>query len=347
MTKTTTWGCLLLSAGLLVVSPAWATPQESVGDEEEDDEGLGLSGMVTLDNAVGIGSFYRSDSALFLPTLTLRGAWKLPGTDHVKLHGRLDLELYALADLDATTDRDREEAVRPADLMLTLAHSELFEDTWFTRLSLRGSLRFYLPTSPQSRLATSILGVGPRLGLTREFGFLTLYGGTRAVYRFLRYDNQVIEPEEGGDLPPCRPRQFAPTHAAADRGDLAGGGVACGGAPNWDRRLIYDMNAEFRITAQLALTLTLYAYSDWGIPIDVDDYTSDVSRRTNENQRDYTWGIVDLTYDVNDNLSLSCGTSSLQDALTEDGERLRFPWWDFEGPQANRTSLYVDITGSF
>ena len=346
----------LVPALLLAAPSAWAVTQEgAMEDVDEEEEGLGLSAMVTLDNAVGVGSFYRSDTATFLPTLTLRGAWSIPGTDYVSLHGRFDMEIYGLADLDAYTDRDPDEHVRPADVMVTLAHGRLFHDEWLTGIKASGSLRFYLPTSPSSQVATVLVGMGPRLGLSRKFGFVTLSGGSRYVHRFLRYDNTVFETQDddAGAIQGCGQSTVPVTvgggsRLAAEAGDRspAPPNGACGGPQNWDQRFINDMNVEFRITKKLAVNLTLFIINSWGIERPVDGFTSDVTRRTgNETQRDLTWGIVDLTYDVNEHLSLSFGTSSLQTAKSYDGARLRFPWWDLEGPQSNSTSLYVDITG--
>ena len=346
---------LLVLVLLLASLPAWAVTEEGAMEgSDEEGGGLGLSAMVTLDSAVGIGSFYRSDTALFAPALTFRASWLLPGTENVRLNGRFDLELLGLSDLDAYTDRDPNEQVRAADVMLTLSHGKLFEDDALTGLVADGSLRFYLPTSNASSVATMLVGIGPRLGLTRKFGFVTLYGGSRYIYRFLRYDNTVFEyaDDDSGAVQGCASNAGpAVGKLGAERGDQlfpnnAPNG-ACGGPQNYDQRFIHDMSVEFRFTKRLALTATLFIINSWGIERPIDEYTSEVSRRTgNETQRDLTWGIVDLTYDVSDHLSLSFGTSSLQNAKSFDGERLRFPWWDLEGPQANSTSLYVDITGA-
>ena len=86
----------------------------------------------------------------------------------------------------------------------------------------------------------------------------------------------------------------------------------------------------------------------FAFPTDVDENSSGPTQITNsETQRDNTWGIVDVSYAVNDHLDLSVGTSSLQSAMSADGKHLRFPWFDFEGPQSNTTSLYFDVAGSF
>ena len=72
-------------AGLLpcVSSVSWAAAEAAAAGEadEKDSGGLGLSGMVILDQSVGVGSFYRADAAEIVPALSFIGRWKIPGTE--------------------------------------------------------------------------------------------------------------------------------------------------------------------------------------------------------------------------------------------------------------------------
>ncbi len=335
-------------AGLLpcVSSVSWAAAEAAAAGEadEEDSGGLGLSGMVILDQSVGIGSFYRADAAEIVPALSFIGRWKLPGTEDMSLSLRQDFTLYGLGSLSAYTDQDPGESMRAADTLVTFNLGQLAKDEALTGLALKGSVMFYLPTSKASRTRSLIAGVGPGLGLSRKFGFVSLSASTRARYNFQRYDNVVLTVEDEGDgvFQGCVPRGNSKNTALRDDE------IGCGGSQNYDWRFYHSFGASFQITRAFSAQISMSIINSFGIPIEPDEFTSEVTLRTNnETQRDSTWGIVDLSYEVNDHLGLSAGISSLQAAKTADGEHLRFPWWDFEGPQNNSTSLYFDVIGSF
>ena len=319
--------------------------------DDEEGAGLGLSGSLTLDNAVGIGSFYRADSTDIVPALTFIVDWLIPGTQDMYLSARQDFTLFGLGSVSAYTDQDPGEDVRAADTLITWATGKLLKDELLTGISLSGSLRLYVPMSNASQARTLILGVGPGLALKRKFGFVTLTASTRAKYNFQRFDNQVLTVDSDQDDGAAGVRSAS--QGCVSRGNsrntaLRDDEVACGGSQNADWTWYHGFEALFQVTPSLTASISLSIINSFGIPIELDDKSPQAARTTgNETQRDTSWGIVDLTYAVNDHLDLSTGISSPQAAKSADGRRLRFPWWDFEGPQANNTSLYFDVTGSF
>ena len=357
----TTFAVAALIPGLVVFSipvagldgVAFAQDGEEIGDGEDggdsedadDDDGLGFSGSVTWDNSVGIGSFYREDTTEIIPALTFIVSWLLPGTKAMKLSVRQDLTLYGLGAQSAYTDVDPGENVRASDTLVTWSSGEMIKDEWLTGIALSSSLRFYVPTSKASQTKTLILGVGPGAALKRKFGFLTLSASTRAKYAFQRYDNSVITVDQrgaGGAFQGCAARSSSKISAARDDQ------VVCGGTQNADWTWYNGFGADFQVTKAFTLGISLTLINSFGIPIEQDEFTSPITARTNnETQRDSSWGIVDLSYDVTENFGLSAGISSLQSAKSADGEHIRFPWWDLEGPQNNATSLYFDVIGSF
>ena len=329
---------------------------EEDGVEEADDgddggegyEALGIYGAVIWDNSVGIGSFYRQDTTEIIPALAFIVGWTIPGTEAMTLSVRQDLTLYGLGAVSAYTDQGPGEDVRAADTLVTWASGKILTDELLTGIRLSTSLRFYLPTSLSSQSRTLIMGVGPGVGLSRKFGFLTLSASTRAKYSFYRFDNQVLTIDEdsadeaGGAYQGCVPRGNSKNSA------LRNDEVGCGGTQNANWTWYHGFGADFQITRAFSAGISLSIINSFGIPIDIDDNSAEPTRRTNnETQRDTSWGIVDLSYAVNDHLDLSTGISSVQAAKSADGKHIRFPWWDFEGPQSNSTSLYFDVTGSF
>jgi len=140
--------------------------------------------------------------------------------------------------------------------------------------------------------------------------------------------------------------------ACASRGGGAGeaGDVeqACGGFLNMQWRWYHDFAATFRITPKLTASISLFIINSFKFETEVDELSSEAARQTAaENQSDLSWGVLDVSYAVTDHFALAVGSSSLQPYRTTDTKRTRFPWWSFEGPQDNYTSLYADVAGSF
>lgn len=293
-----------------------------------------LSGSVTLENAVGIGSFVENPDTGTMKTpyyallLTLQGSWAI--SDEIALRGRFDLEKEITSSYKTTTTTRHQ--IKPADLFVDIHDSNLFTERWLTGLKLEGDLRMYFPTSPESRYATRLLGLSGRLGLTRKLGGFELLVGSRYI-RFLdRETHPVVADYE--DHPADRP-------CAGGLG--LDGGMVCGGMSNAHTTFIHDFNIGYEFTRQLSATVTLLVYNRFSYASEPDELSSPYA--TGENQRDATWGIVDLSYELTDWLTYSLGISSYQSAKTEDGQRLRFPFWDLESRAENNTTLYMDITG--
>jgi len=167
-----------------------------------------------------------------------------------------------------------------------------------------------------------------RLELSYVFGLQKYFPSEKA--RGFR----EAESDEGG-LPLCISRA------------RAGADAACGsGGPmndNW--LLINGLEATYYFLPELWLTasLTLLNYFRFAVP---DDAVADPSL-PEAGRADYTWGIIELAYQLQDHLVLAFGTSSLQPALNADNSAPRFPFWDFVSPSNNFSKLYLTATAVY
>ncbi len=307
---------------------------EQVQEAKEEGESA-LSGTVILENSVGLGTFIENPDTgkMKMPyhaiLLTGRLAWAF--TETLSLRARFDLEKELTSSYATSTTRRHQ--IMPGDIMLSLLDARLWKDEWLTGISFSGDLRVYLPTSYASRYASRILGTGVRLGASREFGGFRFGVGTRYTYYFNRYDHPVVpDYEDHPDQVPCS-------------GLDVDGGLVCGGMSNTEYSLTHDFQIGYDLTDHFSLTAMLYVINRFSYGHEPDELSSPLA--TGENQRDLTWGVVDLSYQVNRQLGYSVGVSSFQPAKTEDGERLRFPFWDVEGRAQNYVTFYMDIQGSF
>ncbi len=330
---------LAVLAVLLGLLPASAFALGSVDERGEEAapaaRGFPLSGSATLENTVGLGSFVENPDTgqmkmpYYALLLTLRGKWRL--ADKLALAARFDLEKEVTSSYTSTSTLRHQ--LSPGDLQLTLQHSDLFTDEWLTGLRVDGDLRLYFPTSYTSRYATRLLGLSARLGLNRKLGGFQFAAGSRVVRYVSRYTQAVVPEyeEHPGDLP-CS-------------GLAVDGGTICGGRATTHTTLIHDFTLGYDFTDRISAGLYLFVINHFSYAEEPDALSSPYA--SGENQRDLTWGVVDLSYQMREWLGYSIGVSSYQPAKTEDGARLRFPFWDLEGRAENYVTFYFDVTGSF
>jgi len=294
-----------------------------------------FSGGLTLENAVGLGTFLenpdtgRMKMPYYAVLLTLEGAYRL--SPDLSLRARFDVEKEITSSYATATTQRRQLA--PSDLWLGLHHERLFVERWVTGITVEGDVRAYFPTSRESRYATRWLGLAGRLGLSRSLGGYDFTAGTRFTKHLARY-TQPLVPDYADDVQsrPC-------VGLAVDGGDICGGAAAVSSAFTHDFGVAYDL------TRTLTLSATLYVINRFAFVREPDALSSPFA--SGEGQRDLTRGILDLSYQFGPHVTYSVGISSYQPAKTEDGQRLRFPFWDLEGRAENYTSFYLDVAGTF
>jgi len=326
----------LVTMALLLASTSALALESDEYAVQEKKSGFPLSGSALLENSVGMGSFVENPDTgeMQMPyyslILTLRGAWRL--SEKLSLRGRFDVEKEITSSY-ATSTTERHQ-ISPADMHFSLVHSELFADKEFTGIKLGGDLRLYFPTSRESRYASRIGGVSSRLQLSRGLGGFTFVVGSRYVRYLARYSHGVVPPyEEHPGQAPCG-------------GVSVDSGTICGGSARVHTTWIHDFTVGYDITNSLSVAAYLFIINRFSYaPTEPDELSSEYA--TGENQRDATWGVVDVSYKLNDWLAYSVGVSSYQPAKKADGQSLRFPFWDSESPANNFTTFYMDIEGSF
>jgi hypothetical protein len=298
---------------------------------------------------VGSGSFYSSgySDPYVSNALMLRPMFNLGTRFKLALNARVYLE-------EEYTKPDTSNGRRfyPLDSWLWLAAKNLYTMPR-AKVTFGGTLRAVIPTSYESSYAHLVTGVGLGGNAKRQFEFgspnaqgkrwelTALFGSTFTKY--LR--TSAIRGGGPADSSGCR-------QVVSAEGSAAGGPAEtdhCGG----------PLSTSYAVTTigNLALARGRYSLSVSISVINEFKYAVDPTVRdvlvlnptftTTAGRVDNTWGIISFGYDVTDHVSLSLGVASFQPALDSRYQHLRFPFFDFSGPNANNfTQAFVGVTGT-
>jgi hypothetical protein len=150
-----------------------------------------------------------------------------------------------------------------------------------------------------------------------------------------------------GDTNGCRP--------SGPAGFAGGGGTSdtdrCGGPLNTS----YTISSSGTVAlsrGRYSASVTLIVINEFKYSIDADTQyeLANATGGTGAVPRgrvDTTWGLIGLGYDVTDHWALSLGLASFQPALDSRYQHLRFPFFDFDGGNANNyTQVFLSVTGT-
>ena len=301
---------------------------------------------VDLSSYIGSGSFYASNyhnpyvsMAVFVrPTYDLGTRFKLSANARLYVEEELTMP-------DVPNGR----RFSPYDIWLWLSAKDLHTFAG-PKIRLGGVARLVVPISYESRYAHMLTAVtfGPSLGGELIFGgnpnpdkrwrfsFMLLAQFTKYVHG---QDFRGVAP---GDTSNCR--DFAPGAVSFGPDGAPAASDTCGG----------PINPSFGVRSAIVLGL---ARGKWtlGMTMLVDntflhyvapDMYTDI-HAVDRGREDTTWGIIGLTYSVNDHFAVNAGISSQQPALDSRVQGLRFPFFDSSGGNANNfTQAFLSLTGT-
>ncbi len=212
------------------------------------------------------------------------------------------------------------------------------------------TLGYVLPTSMASRQSGSIGAVtggfrGNYSGLG-EYG-LTLFGGVTGGYNILvpSLGNSFA----GNDVKPLNDRHQGPIAVVACNArnpqEVANYACSDGGLPavgRWGASVglwwFYLMDGNLGFSANLGYT------QSYSIKPGPDDEFKAQDAVAGVVPRQGTSSDLSMTYLPTGWLWLTVGVGSSQPFLTEDGNNMRFPLWDFVSPHNNFSSFHLDAT---
>src|SRR5690554_463534 len=223
---------------------------------------------------------------------------------------------------------------RLQDLVLNAGWNGYNIDAIDTRIAANYTLT--APTSTVSRTANLI--VGNYLGVSISKTFMRKLGLSYSI--------------TGGWTP------HSESFATIDREDaqiyredeLIGNDVRIPGGYQTEFSLSHTFAASFPVWDKLRASATYTYGSAWSEHFaDADDpFTSpQAGVQSGRNYGDGTTATAGLSYPLNDYLRLAGGISTSQQPKTDENRGFRFPWWNFNGAAANRSSVNLSLSGTY
>jgi hypothetical protein len=301
-----------------------------------------------VDTYVGSGSFYTSGyrDPYVANSFYLRPTYQLGTRYNLTLNARVYVEKeYTMAD----TPNGR--SWNPLDSWLFLTAKNLYTMPR-AKVKFSGTVRAVVPVSFESRYAHLVTSLGASGVATRawEFGqpdaqgkrwqlIATLGSGFTKAIR-----TSPLRGSFPGDTSGCRvagPALYSGAGGAADS-DRCGGPLSTSWAISSSGTIVLSRG-------RYSLSTTLIVINEFKYSIDPQS-TNEIVMNSNvvpTGRSDITWGLIALGYDLTDHFSLSLGIASMQPALDSRYQSLRFPFFDFSGPNANNfTQAFFGVTGT-
>lgn len=193
-----------------------------------------------------------------------------------------------------------------------------------------------VPTSAVSQTANQIVGNNLSLSVSRKFmrklGLsYTLTGGwTPHTSTVATIDSDVAQ--------------------IYREDEIVGNDIAVIGGYNTEFSLSHTLAASVPVWDKLSASASYTYGSYWSYShSDGDDeYTPDVEGlQKGRNYGDGTVATAMLSYPIGKHVKLAGGISTSQRPKTSDNKGFRFPWWNFSGAAANRSSINLSVSGSY
>lgn len=209
-----------------------------------------------------------------------------------------------------------------------------------------GALSLQLPTSTASRVETRIMSAGARVSASQPVGpvFLTLGSGFRK--NFHEYTHPTRDPS--ADRLVTRDglvvEEVVTGLARIGGSELAGATYFDGESNNTSMIWSNSLSAFWPATQKLGLGISYNLSHSWTYESYPLDEFSGVGASAGRGRRDSHGGTLFAIYQALEELSFGLGMSTGGPTRTADDKRIRFPFFNFEGPESNMTTFFISAT---
>ncbi len=327
----------------LDTGPAPDEPEEE--SKRDDEQGpVGPILIADLTTQAGQGTFLLGNDYARNPyfdyAVTLQPTWAFEDGTLLNLQIAVTQEL---TNSDSTTEQRQ---FLLSDLRLGAARKLYSIDS--TKTAFSGELYSLWGTSLASQGETLVTALEGRVTATQpvnDFTFLF-----RSAYRenFHRYTSPVTSTTAEDGFRLCMAR---------DGGNEGLGNDACTGGGNnraraWNNRLAVSYTPFESLSFSLRYTLLhswAYESYDVGRPENCSSGVlecagSGVGAAEGAGRADSQIGELFATYALRNNIALTAGVATAGATRTSDDERIRFPFFNFEGEENNLTTYFLSVT---
>jgi hypothetical protein len=210
-----------------------------------------------------------------------------------------------------------------------------------------GSLSMQLPTSESSRIETLRTSLGARLSAAQPVGPVFISLGTGFRKNFHEYTHPTRNPNTGD---PFTTRdglvvEELVTGIARNGGsELAGATYFDGESNNTSMVWSNSLSAFWPVTEKLGIGLSYNLSHSWTYESYELDELSGVGAAEGRGRRDSHGGGIFANYQALDHLAFGVGMATGGPTRTADDKRVRFPFFNLEGPESNMTTFFISAT---
>ncbi len=213
--------------------------------------------------------------------------------------------------------------------------------------SLFGSLGMQLPTSEGSRADTLLTSLGARLSASQPIGELSLSLGTGFRKNFHEYTHPTRDPSTGRGLTTrdgLVVDEVVTGIARLNGSELAGATYFDGESNNTSMVWSNSVSLFYPATEKLSFGISYNLSHSWTYDSYELDELSGVGARAGRGRRDSHGGSLSADYQALKQLGFGLGMATGGPTRTADDKRIRFPFFNFEGPESNMTTFFISAT---
>ena len=210
-----------------------------------------------------------------------------------------------------------------------------------------GGLSVQLPTSESSRIETLRTSVGARLSASQPVGGVFVSLGTGFRKNFHEYTHPTRNPNTGD---PFTTRdglvidEIVTGIARTGGSELAGATYFEGESNNTSMVWSNSLSVFWPATETLGFGASYNLSHSWTYESYDLDELSGVGARAGRGRRDSHGGSFFANWQVLDQLAFGLGMATGGPTRTADDKRIRFPFFNFEGPESNMTTFFISAT---
>lgn len=316
--------------------PAITEEERIIEESKAGTQPFPLGASVSLTQALGGGTFVEDPHvrrASYDVSLGLSPYWRI--TPLMQLSASISVSQSLVENFDsAVTSKNR---TLLSDTSLALNHMRLFKIPG-VGVSVRGGVSLTFPTSIQSQYRSQYFSSRANLSLSKVIGPVYLAYGVSFSKNFNRYTSPVIDKSEVGDhvvLAHFDGNEQLTTDLVATGGNNTSFGVGNQFLVSWN------------ITDQISLA-AMYGFNHaWTYNTYEDDDLAGAYADAGRGMRESQMGLLDISYQVNDHLTLSLGTQTMVAPKSANNEDFIFPFLNFSNNHRNNSSVYLSVGGRY
>jgi len=295
-----------------------------------------IGARVSLAQSVGGGTFTTDENvrrSAYDISLNLAPYWRI--TPLMRLGARLSLSHAVVENYESVATYKNRTLF--SDLSFSLSHGRLYKIPKLG-IGINGALSISLPTSLQSQFRGLYCMVNGKLGLSRMLGPVYVGYAFNFYKNFNKYTTPIIDKSEAGDY-------VVLSHFKGNE-QLTTDLVSVGGN-NVSHGIVNSFLVSWNITGKIALALYYSINNGWTYAAYDNDELSSEYAVGGRGQRDVSTGVVDLSYQVNNNLAVSLGTQTLTSPKTANNKSWVWPFMNFSQEHRQNTVVYLSFDGVF